>query len=121
MAGKWEFFLYGEDTNANPRLFFGCGIARKDEGSFGQVHLASDDLQLGITEASRVSEDGEGVSLKRLGGEYIPLHEGEAILWHGIPLRPGLTEIGGAAYSYQVMRERSVPAQFCWVCTPACG
>jgi len=70
MPGKWHFAIGREDTH----LVIGARRFRwKDEGRFGQIHLAGDALHSSGIQPDGIGKDSQRIATERLIGEYIDL------------------------------------------------
>src|SRR6266403_5128341 len=82
MPGKRQLFGDSEDADFLPFFGFNCGIARKNESCLGKIHLTRDRLHFVITQAARVSENGERITGQRRLGENIELKKFITTLCH---------------------------------------
>jgi hypothetical protein len=71
VAGEVEFFLGGEDAEADAFGAFLFERATLDEGGFGEVEFAGDGLHLLGCEGGGIHDDGERIAFERSFGEDV--------------------------------------------------
>src|SRR6266481_8548797 len=79
MTGKRQLFRDREDADF---VSFSGGIARQNESCLGKIHLTRERLHFVITQAARVSENGERITGQRRLGENIELNKFITTLCH---------------------------------------
>jgi hypothetical protein len=77
MPGEGQFFLHGEDAHADSAVFFGSRVARQNECSFGEIHLARQVLHLLGAEAATIEENRQRITGESAVGKHVDLDHGE--------------------------------------------
>jgi len=73
VTGEGQFFLHGEDADADAARLFRGGISGEDESCFREVGFARDRLHLSGREAASVEDDGQGIAGEGAVGKNIDL------------------------------------------------
>ena len=77
MSGEGQFFLHGENANADAAILFVTRLPGKNEGRFGEIHFARQGLHLFGAKAAAVEENGERITSEGAVGKHVDLHQGE--------------------------------------------
>src|SRR5260370_33107169 len=77
MAGEGQFFLPGGGARTGCGVLFRGGVARKNEGSFGEIGHARQGLHLLGAGGAAIEDDRQSVAGEGAVGKHIDLHHGE--------------------------------------------